>query len=262
MNGGQSLSVPGLLVDAAKIHWANILTFAATAAVYAGGLLIVAGTIVSTEPGSEVAENVTLSADPMSLFVGLILILLLSAGAFVLWLRIGALGLNAALQVPPGGWFRPILRTAGLLIAAGLMGFVPVALVAGLVLGATQTMSVGAIAFIVLLLTAAINVAVAMLFVPLVETSLGSGCFGSPQVRAMASALRPILIGTLLAATFGLTFIGMFLLQLFAAVEAAISMQLVQSLISALSVTFIATILGIAYRRLREIASPPADLQR
>ncbi len=247
------------MIEAAQFHWNRVLTFLATALVYVPMALLVASSAfeVSDAQDSTAADTtaatppeLNVDFDPLTLLAVVALLAVLSSASFVLWLRMSLMGMPTALQQPLGNWLGQILRTMGLFLAAGLVGLVPVSFLGGLLVGSTGTLSPGALAFLVLLSSATVNGAIALLFLPFVEAATGVKPLGTSETRARANALRPVLALTLITATFAVTFVGGVIMQILVAGGATISAGLVQAMTITFSVTYIAAIMGCAFRRL------------
>jgi len=242
-----------LLLEAARIHWAHFLTLIATTLIYAPVVLLTANMVAGSMPepaattGGQAAAELVIN--PVALLVGLIVILLLSAAAFALWLRIAALGLPEAIGQPIGDWVTQILRTGLVLVGAGLMVFVPLSFVAAVLATGSSATSEAVTVLLFLLATVGANVAIAVLFVPLAEGATGRVNRTTPQAKANALRCRPLLVPTLVAATFGLAFVGALVIELLGAIGAPLSALLAQSLMLTVSTTYIAAILGVAYRQ-------------
>lgn len=253
-NGSQSpISIPALLIDAARLHWAHVLTLLATTVIFAPGFLAGMSIIdASIQVASDAADSQApsdMAVDPLGVLVGLLIILAMSAAAFVLWLRIAAFGLAPAINQPARAWVAQILRTSMLLIGAGLMVSVPLVFIVAVLVGASGSLSPGAAVFLAVAVTLATNGAIALLFLPLAEGATGRQHKTSPQAMLTASRIRTTLATTLIVATFALGLTGSLLLELLTAIDAQLSALLVQALALTISITYVGAILGCAYRQ-------------
>ena len=199
MNGTQLISVPGLLTEAARLHWQHMLVLVGTTAIYAPGIALAGDIAVDVkepiEPAVEGAPPFDMTAEPATLLIGLTLIVALSATAFVLWLRIPLLGAAAALRQPLGDWTGQVIRTMGLLVGAILLGLVPVSMIAAVTVGSSGNLSAGGFAFLLLMASAAINGAIAFLLPIIVVITLSRqppAVDGAEQPTAAAAVAKKI----------------------------------------------------------------------
>ncbi|MFN3231791.1 MAG: hypothetical protein ACE363_06475 [Alphaproteobacteria bacterium] len=244
-----------LIVEAARLHWDRVLAFLVTTALLVPGALLAASMGFDIMAQPEIADpnaTVEVAIDPVRMLVALAILGVLSAATFVIWMRIALLGTPAAFQQPIRTFIGQMLKTLGYMIAAGLIGLVPISFLAGMMAVGTGSLSTGATALIVLLISAAVTGAFALFFLPLAEIATDTRPLGTSEQRGRITAFRPQLALTLIVATFAVTFLGGVLVQILTAIGAIISAGLAQALMVTLSITVMAAIMGLALRHVMQ----------
>lgn len=260
---GTDLPIGTILKEAAAIHWQHRMLFLATAGVFA--LLLFSVIAFAAEPYMAFLEQVG-TQDPEQLvpidfgpiFAAILLGLVVVAATFVFWTRLSLMGLQGALENGWLDWIRQIGATLVNFLFIGVVQFLAIGLLVGLLL---QAISPDALArlqagsidpSLMLLLTLVLNYAASLVFAffsfNLVEGAIGERYVSSSLSRSVAASGVGRMSVLLFSALMGLTVMNQIIFWVDRSMPGTYTMMFLSLVVMVLFTTYLAALHGIAFR--------------
>lgn len=260
---GNDLPIVAILKEAAALHWQHRMPFLATIGVFALLLFIVIA--IAGEPYGAFLEQVA-AQDPEQMiptdfgpiFAAIFLCILVVAAVFVFWTRLSLMGLPGALQNPWLDWARQIGTTLVNFLFIGVVEFLTIGLVIGLLLqtvssDALANLQAGNIALLSLIfLTLVLNYIASLVFAffsfSLVEGAIGQRYVSASLSRSVASSGVGRVSILLFSALMGLSVLNQIIQWIDLAMPGTYTMMFLSLVVMVLFTTYLAALHGIAFR--------------